>query len=563
MIQKYGLLLMVFFVQCKVEEKADSIFFNGKIYTANSKDAVVQALAVKNNRILGVGTDQEIFKFKSNVTQMNDLAGQFVMPGIIEGHGHFLSLGKSILNLNLLQTKNWKEITQKVSENLNTVPAGEWLEGMGWHQEKWNENPGLTVNGYPFHDELSKVSPNNPVILKHASGHALIANQKAMELASISAETNSPAGGRIVKDASGKLTGVFEENAMNLILDAFQQSFQQKTNTQKLELLKLQARQANILCNRYGITSFQDAGSNLEEIRALKSLCDSQQLSIRLYVMLLADSDSTLLDIDQLPIPMNENQNFSCQAVKAYLDGALGSYGAWLLQPYADKSDFYGQNTMPISKLQQIAMDCSRKGLQLCVHGIGDRGNREILNVFENQLKTSKYDQRWRIEHAQHLDPLDIPRFKSLGVIASMQAIHCTSDAPFVVKRLGFERAQKGAYAWRSLINAGAHLANGTDCPVESVNPFECMYAAITRKRLDNGLEFFSEQKMNRIEALRSYTIWNAYAAFEEPIKGSLEVGKLADFIILDRNLLECTDSEVAGCKVTKLIFSGKEHTID
>lgn len=563
MIQKYGLILIIFFVQCKVEEKADSIFFNGKIYTADSKDAVVQALAVKNGQILAIGTDQDILKFKSDNTQMNDLDGQFVMPGLIEGHGHFLSLGKSVLNLNLLQTKNWDEITQKVAEKLKTIPPGEWLEGMGWHQEKWNKNPGLTVNGYPFHDDLSKISPDNPVILQHASGHALIANQKAMELASINSETNSPAGGRIVKDASGKLTGVFEENAMNLIFNAFQQSLQQKTKSQQLDLLKLKAFHANTLCNQFGITSFQDAGSSLEEIRALKSLCDSQQLSIRLYVMLLNDTDSTLSELDQLPIPMNQNQTFSCKAVKAYLDGALGSYGAWLLAPYADKSDFYGQNTLPISKLQQIATACKRKGLQLCVHGIGDRGNREILNVFENQLKSSNFDQRWRIEHAQHLDTLDIPRFKALGVIASMQAIHCTSDAPFVIKRLGFGRARQGAYAWRSLLNAGTHLANGTDCPVESVNPFECMYAAITRKRLDSGLEFFPEQKMSRIEALRSYTIWNAYAAFEESIKGSLEVGKIADFIILDRNLLECNDSEVAGCKVTKLIFGGKERTIN
>ncbi len=560
MVQKYGWMLIVFLLQCKVEEKADSIFYNGQIYTANLSDAVVQAIAVKNNRILAVGTDQEVFKFKSSETQLTDLAGQFVMPGLIEGHGHFLGLGKSALELNLIQTKNWKEIIQNVADRLKAVPAGEWVEGRGWHQEKWNENPGLTVSGYPFHDELSKISPDNPIVLFHASGHALIANQKAMQMAAITNETNSPAGGRIVKDENGKLTGVFEENAMDLITKTYNQSFQKKTKSQQLELMKLQAMEANRICNQYGITSFHDAGSNMEEIQVLKNLCDSQQLTLRLYVMLLINPDSISNEIKHLPIRLNQNENFSCQAVKAYLDGALGSYGAWLLKPYADKAEHYGQNTLAISKLEQIAAACSQNDLQLCVHGIGDRGNREILNVYERQLQNSNHDQRWRIEHAQHLDPLDILRFKSLGTIASMQAIHCTSDAPFVIKRLGYERAQKGAYAWRSLINAGARLANGTDCPVESANPFECMYAAITRKRLDNGFEFFPEQKMTRLEALRSYTIWNAYAAFEEHLKGSLEAGKLADFVILDRNLINCSDSEVAGCKVVKLFYNGKEH---
>ncbi len=559
MFQKYGCLLVLFFLQCKVEEKADSLFFNGKIYTANARDEVVEAIALKNDKIIAVGRTDELLKLKSSTTELHDLEGQFIMPGLIEGHGHFLGLGASLMNLNLLHTKNWKQINEMVESQIKNTPAGEWIEGRGWHQEKWDESPGLTVNGYPYHDDLSRISQNHPVILFHASGHALMANQKAMELAAISSETSSPKGGRIVKDATGRLTGVFEENAMQLITDAYQHSQNAKEPKLQVDLKIKHAKLASQECLKYGITSFQDAGSSYKEIQLLNALCDSQTINLRLYVMLLEGSEGFHEAIRQIPIPMSLNHRFACRSVKAYLDGALGSYGAWLLNSYSDKANFFGQNTFPLEKLESLAQVCKNKGLQLCVHGIGDRGNREILNIYEKNLGFSSQSLRWRIEHAQHLDSNDIKRFYELGVIASMQAIHCTSDAPFVVKRLGIDRARSGAYTWRNLLNSGAHLANGTDCPVESINPFECMYAAITRKRLDTGLEFFPEQKMSRIEALKSYTIWNAYAAFEESLKGSLEVGKLADFVILDRNLLECTDLEVASCKVKQVILGGQQ----
>ena len=265
-----------------------------------------------------------------------------------------------------------------------------------------------------------------------------------------------------------------------------------------------------------------------------------------------------LADFPQIGIG---NGYFTCRAVKCYLDGALGSYGAWLLAPYADKPDSYGQNTTPLDSVAAIAAACQKYGLQCCVHAIGDRANREVLHIFERTLHPSPSTpdtHRWRIEHAQHIDKQDISRFAKIGVIASMQAIHCTSDAPFVVKRLGVERARTGAYAWRSLLDAGAHLANGTDAPVEDVNPLPCIYAAITRRRSDTGLEFFTEQKMTREEALRSYSLWNAYAAFEENEKGSLLPGKYADFVVLSQNLLRCSPEDILKAEVLKTIVGGK-----
>lgn len=557
-------LLVMTISNCKVEQKADLLIFNGKIYTADSLDNVVEAMAIKNGLIIATGDKVSLNPWIDNNTAQLDLLGDFVMPGLIEGHGHFLSLGKSLYEINLLYTRSWQEIVELSRKKVSETEDNIWIEGRGWHQEKWISDPGLTVDGYPYHDALSAISPNHPVVLVHASGHALMANQKAMDLARISPETSSPIGGRIVKDDQGRLTGVFEENAMSLITKPLNDFLERRSEAEKKEILTKQAKLATAASNRYGITSFQDAGSSFDEIKFLKSLCDSNQISIRLWVMLLEDDQQLEASAAHLPIPLNSNKNFASNAVKAYVDGALGSYGAWLLEDYDDKPGHTGQNTLDIEKLKWIAELCRNKNLQCCVHGIGDRGNREILNVFEDVLQNEKHkDLRWRIEHAQHLNENDIPRFGRLGVIASMQSIHCTSDAPFVEKRLGQHRAKTGAYAWRSLVDSGARLANGTDCPVESENPYECIYAAVTRKRIDNGFTFYPEQSLSRLEALKSYTIWNAYAAKEEHIKGSLEVGKLADFIVLDRDLMLCEDKNIPGTKVKKVFLSGEEIYIE
>lgn len=436
--------------------------------------------------------------------------------------------------------------------------------GRGWHQEKWTESPGLTVSGYPMHTELSAVSPDHPVILYHASGHSLFANAKAMQLAGISPETAAPSGGRIVRNDKGEPVGVFEENAMELIQKPYQAYLLQMPENQRKALFDQAAARASEACLAKGITSFQDAGSDFWELEQYKRLAESGHLGVRLWAMISQPTRQDYGKLADFPWIDAGNGFLTVRAVKGYLDGALGSYGAWLLEPYADKPGFYGQNTTAIDTLEAVARQCKQYGLQMCVHGIGDRGNREVLNLYEkiNGKDAKKADLRWRIEHAQHLDPADIPRFAQLGVVAAMQAIHCTSDAPFVVKRLGENRARAGAYAWRSLIDAGAHLANGTDTPVEDVDPFACIYAAVTRKRLDTGMEFFPEQCMSRSEALRSYTAWNAYAAFEEREKGVLAPGKLADFIVLDQDLTRCSVENIPKTKVLQIFIGGKNASV-
>ncbi|MEO6039144.1 MAG: amidohydrolase, partial [Saprospiraceae bacterium] len=488
---------------------------------------------------------------------------------------HFSALGRSLQNLNLMTTKSWQEIVHLVSEKTDLTASGIWIEGRGWHQEKWLSPPGRNVNGYPYHDALSAVSPDNPVILYHASGHGLFANAKAMELAGISRETPNPVGGRIVRDAQGNLTGMFEENAMDLLNRPYTAWKNQQPEAKRVAAFERTIALATQECLAKGITSFQDAGSDFWELAQYRRLAESGQLGLRLWAMVMQPKAGDFPKLAQFPqIGLGEGF-FTCQAVKAYLDGALGSYGAWLLAPYTDKPDTYGQNTSPVDTIAALAAECRRRHLQYCVHAIGDRANREVLNVFEQAFRQypgtadelQKFgfqtDEghpgfRWRIEHAQHTDPADQARFAQLGVIASMQAIHCTSDAPFVVKRLGLARAQAGAYAWRRLLDQGARLTNGTDAPVEDVDPLPCLYAAVTRRRADGGAPFFPENCLTREEALLSYTRWNAYAAFEETVKGSLEVGKYADLVVLSIDLLRCVPEEILQAKVLKTYVHGQ-----
>ena len=540
---------------------ATLILFNGNFFTADSAQPSATALAIRADSIIFVGDDAGAKALAGSQTEQIDLQGAFALPGLIEGHGHFQSLGLSVQNLNLINTKTWDEIVGMVAEKAKTTPAGEWIEGRGWHQEKWTAPIGRSVNGYPFHDALSAGSPNHPVVLRHASGHALIANQKAMQLAGISRETPDPVGGRIVRDASGTLTGVFEENAMGLITRPLNDWKNQRSEAEKQAAFDRSIALAAELCLKNGITSFQDAGSGFWEIEQYSRLARAGKLPLRLWVMISAPQPSDYAKLADFPQIGIGNDHLTVRAVKAYLDGALGSYGAWLLEPYSDKPGHFGQNTTPVSDILGLAQQCRKYGLQLCVHAIGDRGNREMLDVYEKSLgQAVRTDHRWRIEHAQHLHPDDIPRFAELGVIASMQGIHCTSDAPFVVKRLGEWRARTGAYAWRSLIDAGAHLANGTDTPVEDVNPLASIYASVTRKRADTGLEFFTEQKMTRTEALLSYTLWNAYAAFEEQEKGALTVGRKADITVLSKDLLHCPEAEILDAQVLRTIIGGKQQ---
>jgi predicted amidohydrolase YtcJ len=535
------------------------ILINGKIATMDKNNPTAEAIAFQDDRILLIGSTAEIEALKNETTKVIDLKGNFAMPGFIEGHGHFSGLGKSLIDLNFLKSKNWQEIVDMVAEAAKTAEPGEWIEGRGWHQEKWNEVVERNVHGYPYHDELSAVSPNNPVLLRHASGHGVFANKKAMELSGISAETLSPVGGEIVRDGSGKAIGMFEERAMSLVYAAFRE-YEKKLSQEDLEKRWYHAIElAQEECLKKGITSFQDAGSSYLEIDRYTKLAEEGKFDLRLWAMLRHSYEKMNNNLDQFPIIDAGDHFFTCRSIKTEVDGALGSYGAWLLKSYNDKQHFVGQNTTTIEEVTNIARLAAENDLQLCVHAIGDRANREVINIFEKNIKANpKKDWRWRIEHAQHLHPEDIPRFKEWGIIASMQGINCTSDAPFVVDRLGEQRAREGAYPWRSLLDAGVLIANGTDAPVEDVDPLESFYASVTRKRADTGLEFFTEQKMTREEALFSYTLGNAFAGFEEKDKGSLEVGKLADMTVLTKDLRDCKDDEILEAEVVYTIVGGE-----
>lgn len=396
-------------------------------------------------------------------------------------------------------------------------------------------------------------------MLKHASGHGLIANEKAMTLAGINRETPDPIGGKIVRDAAGNAIGVFEERAQNIIVDAYYTYRNSLSEEDRLKEWLTSIQFAENECLQKGVTSFQDAGSKLFEIDRYANMGEEGMLNLRLWAMIREPSAVLNGRVGKYRMIDVENGFFTCRALKVSIDGALGSFGAWMLQPYNDEPDFYGQNTTTVEEVRELAKIAIESNMQLCVHAIGDRANRESLNIFENVFQEyNKSDLRWRIEHAQHLSPADIPRFFELGVIASMQGIHCTSDAPYVVKRLGEKRAKEGAYNWRALIDSGALVTNGTDTPVEDVNPFLNIYASVTRKRADNGKEFFVKNAMTRTEAIFSYTMANATAAFEEDQKGSIEVGKYADLVMLSNNLMSCTEKEILETKVLCTIVNGE-----
>ncbi len=554
------LLLLFLCIGCRQQEVADVIFMNGNIYTVNAEQPRAEAIAVVKERIVAVGSNADVERWRGSNTEVIDLQGQFVMPGFIEGHGHFSGLGYSLIHLNLLRAQSWDEIVNAVAEKVKTAKPGEWIIGRGWHQEKWTTPLEQQVLGYPYHDKLSEISPDNPVMLRHASGHGLFANAKAMQLAGITKETPNPAGGEIVRDASGEAIGVFEERAMRLVNEVYQEYLDGLSESEKKEEWLRAVKLAQAECLSKGITSFQDAGASKQEVQWYKELAEAGQFDLRLWAMIRHAYPDIKDKLDDLPIINAGNYYFTCRAIKSEVDGALGAFGAWLLRSYDDKREFVGQNTTPTSNVKNISELAIQKNLQLCVHAIGDRANREVLNIMEEVFRKhpTKKDLRWRIEHSQHLDPEDIPRFGKLGVIASMQGIHCTSDAPFVIKRLGEQRAREGAYPWRSLLDAGAVVTNGTDAPVEDVSALESFYASVTRRRPDTGLVFFPEQCMTREEAVYSYTMACAYSAFEDQDKGSLQAGKLADMVVLSNDLLTCTDDDILKTTILMTIVGGK-----
>lgn len=554
----FGVLL--FLASCKEDDKADLIITNANIYAVDTVYTGASAIAVKDGLILQIGSDEDIKLLANEDTKTIDAQGQFIMPGFIEGHGHYSGLGFSLINLNFLTAKSWEDIVASVAKRAQEVKSGDWIIGRGWHQEKWDSIPKQNVYKYPFHYSLSEVSPDNPVILYHASGHSLYANKKAMDLVGISKETANPLGGEIVRNSDGEAIGVFEERAMSLFADKYD-AYMASLDQKQLDSIWHEAiRLAEQECLKKGITSFQDAGSKFDELNKYEKLALENKMQVRLWAMARHPAEELEGQVSKYKKVDVGNRFYTCNAIKSEVDGALGAFGAWLLESYSDKPGFKGQNTTDIYDVKKIADMAIANDMQFCVHAIGDRANRVVLDIYEGVMAQhpEKTDLRWRIEHAQHLNPADIPRFAKSKIIASMQGIHCTSDAPFVVKRLGTERAQLGAYAWRSLLDNGVVVANGTDAPVEDVDPIKSFYASVTRKREDTGLTFFTEQKMTRAEAIYSYTLGNAFAAFEDHFKGSIRPGKVADFVILSNDLIKCSDEEILQTKVLYTITDGK-----
>lgn len=542
---------------CAPRQSADMVIFGGPIYTMENENPTVEAVAVYEGKILMTGSKTDVLRLMDDKTQMLNLEGKTMLPGFIEGHGHIIDLGYREMTLDLAKPATYEEMIDLIKEAVSKAQPGEWIVGKGWHQDKWSVQPSRMIEGFPVHHDLTKISPNNPVFLEHASGHAALANARAMQLASIlsinteSTPVTTVEGGEIIRDANGNPTGLLNENALELVSKLIPRDDDQALN------LALKA------CLRNGITSFHDAGAKREHIELFKTLRDQGKLIPPLYVMLTGFDRNLVYEYFRNGPDIDSTGTLTIRAVKLNCDGALGSRGAWLLEEYADAPGSYGMPTLPMDTVLKTSRLALQAGFQVCSHAIGDRANREILDRYETAFKenpSQSKDHRFRIEHAQHLHPDDIARFGSLGVLPAMQAIHMSSDRPWAIERLGEKRIVEGAYMWQSLLKTGARIINGTDAPVEPLNPLASFYASVTRKTLKKeprgGYE--PAEKMSREQALRSYTLDAAYGAFEENIKGSLREGKLANFTILSRDIMTIDEDEILETEVSLTIVNGK-----
>ena len=539
---------------------ADLVLTNGKIVTVDDQVPDAQAMAVNGDTITALGSSGEIQRYVGSGTKVVDLHGALATPGIMEAHAHFTGVGDAARNLKLAEARTWDDIVRMVGEAAAKARPGEWIIGRGWHQEKWTSVPTPNVEGFPVHEALSRVSPNNPVWLTHASGHAGFANAKAMELAKIARTTPDPPGGTILRDKAGNATGLFNERAQGSINDALSKSRSSRTPAEVEADLRIQIELASREALAKGITTVTDAGSPPLTIEVMKRVVDEKKLPIRVWMMLREGPERLEVDMPKYRVVNYGDKRFTVRAVKRQIDGALGSRGAWMLQPYSDLASTSGMNTDSPGDIRETSALAAKFDYQVAVHAIGDRANHEALNIFEETFTRLKLDGkalRWRVEHAQHINAADIPRFGRLGVIASMQGIHATSDAPYVLARLGPVRAEEGAYVWQKLMKTGAVIANGTDAPVEDINPIASYYASVSRRTAD-GSVFFPEQRMSRMEALRSYTINVAFAEFDEGIKGSLKPGKLADVTVFSKDILTVPEADIPTAKILYTIVGGQ-----
>lgn len=526
--------------------RADLVITHARIYTVDRAHPMAAAMAVRAGRVMFVGSEREARLLAGPATRVLDMGGATVVPGITDAHAHLLGLGEMLRNVDLVGAASYDEVVARTVARAKTAAPGTWIYGRGWDQNRW---PG---HQFPTHDALSRAIPDHPVVLERVDGHALVANTRAMQLAGVTRATPDPSGGKIVRDAAGEPTGVFVDNAEDIIGHAEPPL----PDAERREAILAAVKE----CNRWGLTGIHDPGVGRRTIEIYEDLAKRGEFTLRNYVMVADDSAAEAYYFAKGPQSDLYDSHLWIRAVKLYADGALGSRGAALLSPYSDDPGNSGLLVSTPDHLREVAIRALRAGFQVATHAIGDRGNRNVLDAYEAALReVPTTDHRFRVEHAQVVDQADIPRFAALGVIPSMQAVHATSDMYWAADRVGPSRIL-GGYAWRSLLNTGVVIPNGSDFPVERVNPLYSFHAAITRQDERDWPPggWHPEQRMTREEALASITIWPAYAGFQERELGSLTPGKLADFTILDRDIMTVPDAEILSTQVIATYIGGR-----
>jgi predicted amidohydrolase YtcJ len=525
---------------------ADLIVTNARVYTADDARPLVEAFAVRDGRIAFVGSQREAAVLRGPNTRVVDAGGRTVIPGMVDAHAHFSGLAQTLRSVDLTGTNSLAEVIARVVAKSTSVPKGTWITGRGWDQNDWG------VTDFPTHEALTAALPDHPVLLERVDGHAMYANMAAMKVAGVTAASKAPVGGQIIKDAKGNPTGVFVDNASNVL--------EEKVPAPTAAEYKSALKEAIALMHSWGLTGMHDAGASRMAIDTYEELAKAKELNLRLYVMISDDKAALDHYFAKGPQSALYDGQLWVRAVKLYADGAMGSRGAALLEPYSDDPNNSGLLKSTQEHIRDVAERGLKAGFQINSHAIGDRGNRVVLDAYEQALKTvPTADHRFRVEHAQILHYDDIPRFAQLGVIPSMQASHQTSDMYWIGKRLGPTRLY-GAYPWQSLLQTGVVIPNGSDFPVEQVNPLISFHAAIARQDARDWPAggWFPEQKMSREDALRSMTIWPAYAGFQEASMGALTAGKFADFVILDTDIMRVPSEMVMKARVVSTWVGGK-----
>lgn len=540
--------LLLALAGCRVKENADLIITNANVMTLDERQTRAEAVAIRDGKILAVGGRASIAG-RFATTRTEDVNGALVLPGFTDAHLHLMGIGRALQQVNLTGTTAYAEVLDRVKDRLRTVPAGRWVRGRGWDQNDW------AVRDFPDHTALSALSPEHFVYLTRVDGHAVLVNRKVLELCGITKATRDPSGGKILRNAQGEPTGVFIDNAIDLITPFIPVPTYDEDSTA--------LAMAMDTCSKAGLTSVHDAGVDMAMLSLYEDFGRRRLLNLRIYAM-LEGSLPGLLDTFFQRGPQKDLQGgfLSIAAIKFYADGALGSRGAALLEPYSDQPGHSGLILTETSVLERIANTAIQKGFQVGVHAIGDRGNRMVLDIYERAFAAQHVagaSVRFRIEHAQVLSDRDIPRLAAMGVIASMQPTHATSDMYWAEERLGPARI-KGAYAWRRLMNEGTIIACGSDAPVESFAPLWGIYAAVTRQDPkgwpDGG--WFPGDRMTVLEAIRGFTTNAAYAAFEETKRGSIEPGKSADLVVLSRDITAIPPADILKTDVLMTIVDGR-----